>query len=108
VKVEDNLRNTTSFGIVRTPCFFQKFYAIMLSMMALLFSLFFRDAKFPEMKHSAGAKIISHCNCGRKQGYRDEPFTIREANFAFYNRLGSECCDKLENVEFPIFAFFKL
>lgn len=56
------------------------------------------------MKHNAGARIISHCNCGRKQGYRDEPFTIREANVGFYLRMEKDCCDNLDRIAFPIFS----
>ncbi|XP_021949486.1 protein SMG8 isoform X1 [Folsomia candida] len=62
------------------------------------------DSSLQEMKHNAGGRINSHCNCGRKEGYRDEPFTIREANFGFYQRIGKDCCDRLECIQFPVFT----
>ena len=64
----------------------------------------FRDETFPEMKHTTGNRLTSYCNCGRRQGTRDEPFTIREANYSFYQRVGRDCCEKLERWVVPIFT----
>lgn len=62
-----------------------------------------RDDSLPEMKHSIGNRLTSYCNCGRRSGTRDEPFTIREANYDFYQRLALECCEKLDAWKVPIF-----
>lgn len=56
-------------------------------------------------EHSSGANIISTCNCGRTQGRRQDPYTIRQANYDFYNIMASSCatCNKLEKVKFAVF-----
>ncbi|CAG7698435.1 unnamed protein product [Allacma fusca] len=61
------------------------------------------DDTLPEMEHSTGHRFLSYCNCGHRQGSRDEPFTIREANFSYYERLAQDCCDNLERIDFPSF-----
>lgn len=55
--------------------------------------------------HSSGETIISACNCGRSQGRRPDPYTIRQANFDFYQIMTSSCtaCGKLERISFPVF-----
>lgn len=55
--------------------------------------------------HSSGVVYISTCNCGRTQGRRDDPYTIRQANYDFYEVLGSSCpaCEKLEKINFSVF-----
>lgn len=55
--------------------------------------------------HSSGATIISTCNCGRTQGRRQDPYTIRQANYEFYQILATNCssCNKLEKVSFAVF-----
>lgn len=55
--------------------------------------------------HSSGVVIISTCNCGRIQGHRDDPFTIKQANYDFYQIIGNSCpsCNKLEKMTFPVF-----
>lgn len=56
------------------------------------------------MEHSSGVRYVSACNCGRKQGPREDPFTVRSANFDFYKMLSEECgCNKLESFHFPVF-----
>jgi protein SMG8 len=56
-------------------------------------------------EHSSGVVYISSCNCGRTQGRREDPYTVRQANYEFYQTMGKSCpnCNKLEKVEFPIF-----
>lgn len=56
-------------------------------------------------EHSSGATIISTCNCGRTQGRRQDPYTIRQANYEFYQILAGSCssCNKLEGIKFSIF-----
>lgn len=55
--------------------------------------------------HSSGVVYISTCNCGRTQGRRDDPYTIRQANYDFYQVLGKSCpsCGKLEKINFSVF-----
>lgn len=55
--------------------------------------------------HSSGVVYISTCNCGRTQGRRDDPYTIRQANYDFYQVLGKSCpsCGKLEKIVFSVF-----
>lgn len=56
------------------------------------------------MTHNTGNRLTSYCNCSRRQGTRDEPFTIKQANYMFYKRLAKDCCDRLEKYEFPVFV----
>ncbi|XP_047108247.1 nonsense-mediated mRNA decay factor SMG8 isoform X1 [Schistocerca piceifrons] len=61
-------------------------------------------SQLPLMEHSSGVRYVSACNCGRKQGPREDPFTVRTANYDFYRLLGEECgCNKLESFRFPVF-----
>lgn len=56
--------------------------------------------------HSSGIIFVSTCNCGKTQGKREDPYTIRQANFEFYNLMAISCssCSKVEStVAFPIF-----
>lgn len=55
--------------------------------------------------HSSNETIISTCNCGRTQGRRTDPFTLRQANYEFYQFIAGSCsmCPKLENVSFSVF-----
>lgn len=55
--------------------------------------------------HSSGETIISTCNCGRTQGRRQDPYTIRQANYEFYQVMMSKCaaCPKLESISFAVF-----
>lgn len=58
----------------------------------------------PVLEHSSGVRFVSACNCGRSQGTRDDPFTIKAANYDFYKVIGTECgCDRLDKIHFPIF-----
>ena len=60
--------------------------------------------QLPLMEHSSGVRYISACNCGRKQGPREDPFTMKAANHDFYQLLGDECgCKHLESIPFPVF-----
>lgn len=55
--------------------------------------------------HSSGETIISTCNCGRTQGRRQDPYTIRQANYEFYQFMMTKCpaCPKVENILFAVF-----
>lgn len=61
-------------------------------------------SQLPFMEHSSGVRYVAACNCGRKQGPREDPFNTKVANYDFYKHLSEECgCSKLENFHFPIF-----
>ncbi|XP_050702519.1 nonsense-mediated mRNA decay factor SMG8-like [Eriocheir sinensis] len=57
----------------------------------------------PVMPHSSGVTYISFCNCGRRQGQREDPFTVHDANHLFYSLLADTCCTRLEAITFPTF-----
>ena len=58
----------------------------------------------PQLKHHSGYKLISACDCGRKQGTREDPFTVKAANCDFYAMMKNKCvCGRLESISFPIF-----
>lgn len=62
------------------------------------------DNNLKVMDHNSSLKYISACNCGRRQGNRDDPFTIKQANNDFYYNLSMKCdCNELTSFEFPIF-----
>ncbi|GAB0091841.1 Protein SMG8 [Sergentomyia squamirostris] len=56
-------------------------------------------------QHSSGVVYVSTCNCGRTQGRREDPYTVKQANFDFYQVLSLNCsgCIKAEKFIFPIF-----
>lgn len=55
--------------------------------------------------HTSAETIISTCNCGRTQGRRNDPYTLRQANYEFYQIMMSSCtmCPKLESIPFEVF-----
>lgn len=56
--------------------------------------------------HSSGVVFVSTCNCGRIQGRREDPYTIYQANFEFYQILFKNCgsCQKSLKIDVPVFA----
>ncbi|XP_025415262.1 protein SMG8 [Sipha flava] len=59
---------------------------------------------FPVMEHSSSVMYLSACNCGHKQGTREDPFTIRTANYDFYQIMAKDCiCGCLDRINFPVF-----
>ncbi|XP_053664642.1 nonsense-mediated mRNA decay factor SMG8 [Anopheles marshallii] len=56
-------------------------------------------------EHSSGVIYVSSCNCGRTQGHREDPYTIRQANYEFYQIIAKSCsnCNRLDRVQFPVF-----
>ncbi|KAH8391668.1 hypothetical protein KR200_000051, partial [Drosophila serrata] len=56
-------------------------------------------------KHKSGVVHISTCNCGRTQGRREDPFTLRQANYEYYEHIAKMCnlCVKVKQYQFPIF-----
>lgn len=62
------------------------------------------DTNLKAMDHNSSIKYISACNCGHRQANRDDPFSIRQANFDFFNLLSAKCsCNELAGFEFPVF-----
>lgn len=56
------------------------------------------------MEHSSSIVYLSACNCGHKQGTREDPFTIRTANYDFYQIMANDCiCGCLDRINFPVF-----
>lgn len=62
-------------------------------------------SKGDDVGHSSGETIISTCNCGRTQGRRQDPYTLRQANFEFYQIMAGNCtaCNKLDKIDFAVF-----
>ncbi|KAL1497183.1 hypothetical protein ABEB36_008182 [Hypothenemus hampei] len=57
-----------------------------------------------DQEHISGFIYKSVCDCGKKIGPRDDPYTAIQANYIFYQQIAKEChCSKLERIEFPIF-----
>lgn len=56
--------------------------------------------------HSSGVIYVSTCNCGKTQGRREDPYTVRKANYEFYQLMTASCgtCEKSTMVEFPTFV----
>lgn len=56
-------------------------------------------------EHSSGVVSVSTCNCGRTQGRREDPYTIKQANYEFYQLIANICtlCNKIEKRIFPVF-----
>lgn len=62
-------------------------------------------SQLPLLEHCSGVVYVSACNCGRKQGPREDPFSMRTANYDFYTLLGNDCgCSDLESIGFPVFT----
>lgn len=62
------------------------------------------EKKLPTMRHVSAAKIISACDCGRRQASREDPFTVKAANHDFYALLRTKCsCGHMERIVFPVF-----
>jgi len=55
------------------------------------------------MPCSSGVTFPSACNCGRRVFTREDPFTLEDANFAFYAECEEECCRDLDSIEVPHF-----
>ncbi|GJQ87999.1 hypothetical protein Trydic_g12925 [Trypoxylus dichotomus] len=57
-----------------------------------------------EQEHCSGVRYIAACDCGRIQRPREDPYTIKLANYTFYNQVSKECgCSALERIHFPAF-----
>uniref|UniRef100_S4RLA1 Nonsense-mediated mRNA decay factor SMG8 n=1 Tax=Petromyzon marinus TaxID=7757 RepID=S4RLA1_PETMA len=58
----------------------------------------------PVVPHCSRSRATSTCNCGSHQGTREDPFTLRAANFTFYETMEDKYCGKLEHFAFPTFG----
>ena len=48
--------------------------------------------------------ISAACDCGRTQGTRDDPYTVKLANYTFYQQISKGCaCSGLDRHTFPTF-----
>lgn len=58
-----------------------------------------------QTEHSSGCVYVSACNCGKIQGNRADPYTVRQANYDFYHTLALSCpnCLKVDKIRFPVF-----
>lgn len=56
-------------------------------------------------EHSSGVVFVSVCNCGRTQGRREDPYTLRHANYEFYEYMAKNCtlCAKVRKINFAVF-----
>ncbi|XP_076300012.1 nonsense-mediated mRNA decay factor SMG8 isoform X3 [Lasioglossum baleicum] len=62
------------------------------------------DNDLPIREHCSGVRYICACNCGRCQGSREDPFSLRQANYEYFQMLAKQCgCAQLENIQFPVF-----
>ncbi|KAL7077958.1 hypothetical protein ACQ4LE_003108, partial [Meloidogyne hapla] len=69
----------------------------------------FQPKSFFKSQHCSGVKTFSMCNCGMSRRIRNDPFTLKEANFTFYNEKGDDnfnfgsCCANLDKYQFKLF-----
>lgn len=61
------------------------------------------NCHLPIMPHSSAVKTKAACNCGRKQGDKDDPFDHRAANYEYYESMEKVCCNKLVHIDLPVF-----
>ncbi|KAL6257681.1 hypothetical protein P5V15_011262 [Pogonomyrmex californicus] len=62
------------------------------------------DSELPTREHCSGVRYVCACNCGRIQGSREDPFSLRQANHDYFQMLAKQCgCAQLESIQFPIF-----
>lgn len=47
-------------------------------------------SNLPTMNHCSRSRSLASSNCGRVQFQREDPFTLKEANFDFYNLLSQK------------------
>uniref|UniRef100_A0A7E4VYZ1 Nonsense-mediated mRNA decay factor SMG8 n=1 Tax=Panagrellus redivivus TaxID=6233 RepID=A0A7E4VYZ1_PANRE len=53
------------------------------------------------IKHDSNFRAYSTCNCGARQTMRLDPFSLKKANYDFYQQFS--CCSALEAFPFPTF-----
>ena len=68
------------------------------------------DLNPPKMYHSSRSRSIAASSCGRIQGSREDPFTLKEANYDFYKRLDGRAPALSESdvFRFPVYVLEKV
>ena len=68
------------------------------------------DLNPPKMYHSSRSRSIAASSCGRIQGSREDPFTLKEANCDFYKRLDARAPSISESdiYKFPVYVLEKI
>ncbi|KAG7157524.1 SMG8-like, partial [Homarus americanus] len=66
-------------------------------------SLTGNTCKHPRHKIPNDPDDDSFCNCGRRQGQREDSFSVKTANHSFYQQLAEACCTRLESISFSTF-----
>ncbi|XP_032668556.1 protein SMG8 [Odontomachus brunneus] len=62
------------------------------------------DGELPVREHCSGVRYVCACNCGRYQNSREDPFSLRQANYDYFQLLAKQCgCAQLESIQFPVF-----
>ncbi|CAK9818597.1 Nonsense-mediated mRNA decay factor SMG8 [Anthophora quadrimaculata] len=62
------------------------------------------DNDLPIREHCSGVRYVCACNCGRCQSSREDPFSLRQANYDYFQMLAKQCgCAQLESIQFPVF-----
>ncbi|CAL1682174.1 unnamed protein product [Lasius platythorax] len=62
------------------------------------------ESELPVREHCSGVRYVCACNCGRIQGPREDPFSLRQANYDYFQMLAKQCgCAQLESIQFPVF-----
>ncbi|KAF2880700.1 hypothetical protein ILUMI_25471 [Ignelater luminosus] len=57
-----------------------------------------------DQEHCSGVRYIAACDCGRRQGSREDPYSPKQANYTFYQQQSKECgCHALDRIHFSIF-----
>ncbi|KAF5277720.1 hypothetical protein FQR65_LT03700 [Abscondita terminalis] len=57
-----------------------------------------------DQEHCSGVRYIAVCDCGRKQGSREDPYSPKQANYTFYHQQSKDCgCHAFERIHFPVF-----
>ncbi|KAK9764138.1 hypothetical protein K7432_008616 [Basidiobolus ranarum] len=58
-----------------------------------------------DAKHKSPFQALHACNCGRSRRVRDDPFSLKEANYGFFKI--PECCnnDDIVSYDFPVESF---
>ncbi|XP_072929366.1 nonsense-mediated mRNA decay factor SMG8 [Epargyreus clarus] len=56
-------------------------------------------------EHSSGVVYVCACNCGRTRASRDDPYSVKQANYTFYELAADQCayCHTLQSIQFPVF-----
>ncbi|KPM10474.1 SMG8-like protein [Sarcoptes scabiei] len=59
----------------------------------------------PILTHNSMVKLISACDCGRRQANRDDPFTTKNGNYDFYLKMRFKChtCRSIVRYNFNVY-----